>query len=445
MAEGVREGAVSILTRVEQSREHAEDLLNLYLGVKEELEERDRRLLTELTYGTLRMRGVCDGILKSYLHNWRALSPVVKNILRLAVYQIIYTHRIPPFAIVHEAVEQAKRVSPGHAKLVNAILRKILLKKREELLPESELTTPQSIARVYSHPLWLVSRWLKEWGIEETIKLCEANNDIPPRTLRVNTLKSSREEAKDTLSREGISVKETSYSPDGLFVLDRGFRWGASKAFREGWVVYQDEASQLISYLVSPLPGEEILDLCAGRGGKTFHLAALMKNEGKILSVDVEEDKLVKLMNSAALFGASIIEVKRYDATEVPPYEFKERFHRVLIDAPCSGTGTLRRAPEIKWRLRPGDVEKMAQKQKRILDFAALCVRKGGRVVYCTCSIMAEENERVVEAFLREREDFESVSPSGMLSHLIDGRGFFHTFPHRHGMDGFFAAVMVKK
>lgn len=437
--------AVFILTEVEQSGAHAEVLLDRLLETHSILDEREKRLLTELTYGTLRMKGLCDFVLKSHLQQWQKLEMAVKNILRLSVYQILYTDRIPPFAIVNEAVNLTKSWAPKRAGLVNAVLRRILAKKRDELLPAPASRSIRLVSALYSHPVWLMSHWIKRWGREETINLCLANNRLPPVCLRINTLKITKEEAKENLLREGFAVSEARLSPDGLIISGPSGQLRKSPIFREGGALYQDEASQLISYLVSPAPGETVLDLCAGAGGKTFHLAALMKNQGRILALDMDEEKLHRLSREAPKFGVSIVETKPLDLIDSPPEDLREHFDRVLVDAPCSGTGTLRRAPEIKWRLRPEDLSNFRRIQLKILDFAAHCIRKGGTLTYSTCSVMEEENERVVFAFLERHRHFRLLPPSSALPEkVIDERGFLRTYPHRHGTDGFFGAVMVK-
>ncbi|HOJ51047.1 MAG TPA: 16S rRNA (cytosine(967)-C(5))-methyltransferase RsmB [Syntrophales bacterium] len=444
MASSVRAVATSILSEVEKQGAFAEELLDFQLKAGVIQDERDRRLLTELTYGTLRMRGTCDYILKHHLRGWSGLPVTTQNILRLAVYQLLFTDRIPPYAVVNEAVDLTKKLAPAQAKLVNAVLRKILSRRREDWLPEETTYNLTFISARYSHPPWLVNRWVKRWGWDEALKLCKANNSTPPVTLRVNTLKATREEAKARLLREGFSVSATPLSPDGLIVAGPTGRLRESQAFEEGWVLYQDEASQLVSYLVSPAPGEELLDLCAGQGGKTFHLAALMKNEGKILATDNQAEKLNRLLKEAAKFGVSIVEVKPIDTTGPPSGDLRDRFDRILVDAPCSGTGTLRRAPEIKWRLQAKDLAHFARIQGRMLNFAARCVKKGGFIIYSTCSLMAEENEEVIASFLKQNDNFHFVPPSDALVKVVGQDGLFRTFPHLHGTDGFFGAKMVK-
>ncbi|MCX7981828.1 MAG: 16S rRNA (cytosine(967)-C(5))-methyltransferase RsmB [Syntrophales bacterium] len=445
MKTSAREIALSIITQVEESGAYAEYLIDRCLKENSSMDDRDRRLVTEITYGTLRMKGLCDFILKKHVRNWGQLDVVAKNILRLSIYQFLFTDRIPPFAIVSEAVNLAKTKAPEKTGLINAVLRKILAKQRQELLPPADTHDLSLISALYSHPLWLIKRWINCWGWEDALKLCAAQNALPPITLRVNTLKITRDEAKAYLTKEGFSVSLTPFSPDGLIILSPSGQLRNARAFQEGLVLYQDEASQLISYLVSPTAGERILDLCAGTGGKTFHLAALMKNNGKILAIDRDEAKLQQLVKEALKFGISMVEVKSLDATHHPPQTLIGSFDRVLVDAPCSGTGILRRAPEIKWRLKDRDLLHLAQTQSRLLEFAAQCLRKGGVLVYSTCSLMEEENEKVVFSFLERHADFHLSFPQEpVATKFVDSKGIFKTLPHRDGTDGFFGVVMIK-
>jgi len=238
-------------------------------------------------------------------------------------------------------------------------------------------------------------------------------------------------------------VRETALSPVGIHLKGSGSRLRASQVITAGDAHYQDEASQLIAYLLAPQEGEMVLDLCAGRGGKTLHLAALMGNEGHIVAVDVDGKKLAELARASERAGVGIIEARCLSALSDPPREFQGRFDRVLVDSPCSATGTLRRAPEIKWRLRPQDLIRSATRQIQLLTYAGQCVKRGGVLVYSTCSLMAEENEEVLRIFFAQGE-FQRAALPPLLLPLASEDGFMVTLPHHQGMDGFFGALMVK-
>ena len=439
-----RELAVEILNRIDQKGAHAEPLLDAALSGTGIQNPQDRGLLTELVYGTLRMRGRLDWIVgRLYRGDDAALETPVRNILRTGLYQLLFTDRIPPFAAVNEAVGIAKKSCPAAAGLVNAILRNVLREKEHIAWPEMAKDPGRAIAVLHSHPRWLVERWLDRYGIDETIAACRANNGIPPLAVRVNGLKTSREKAVATLAAEGITAETTRYSQDGIILTTPAAGLRETAAFRGGLIRVQDEASQLVARLCAPKPGERVLDLCAGAGGKTLHLAALMKNRGKITAVDLHPDQLRLLTAEASRLGVTIVETHPGNATRTPD-AFSGAFDRVLLDAPCSGLGTLRRNPEIRWRIAPADLEKCAQIQRRLLWSAALCMKPGGRLVYTTCTVTPEENENVVTDFLASHPAFTCISPESIPLELIDANGFFRTFPHHHGTDGFFGALFTR-
>jgi 16S rRNA (cytosine967-C5)-methyltransferase len=439
-----RGAAVEILNRIDQQGAHAEPLLDALLSGTEILNPHDRGLLTELVYGTLRMRGRLDWIIaQHYRGDFSKLEIPVRNILRTGIYQLFFTDRIPAFAAVNEAVGIAKKSCPAASGLVNAILRNVLREKDHIAWPEMAKDPGRAIAVLHSHPRWLVEHWLDRYGIDETIAICRANNAIPPLAVRVNGLKTSREKAVTALAADGITAETTRFSPDGIILTTSAAGLRETAAFRDGLIRVQDEASQFVARLCAPQPGERVLDLCAGAGGKTLHLAALMKNQGKISAVDLDPDKVRLLAAEAGRLGVTIVETHPGNATRTPE-EFRGAFDRVLLDAPCSGLGTLRRNPEIRWRIAPADLEKCAQIQRRLLRSAALCVKPGGRLVYITCAVTPEENENVVADFLAVHPAFTRISPEGIPPELIDADRFFRTFPHRHGTDGFFGALLIR-
>jgi len=447
MKNSPRRLAVEILNRIDEAAAYAEPLLDAALSGTALANPHDRGLLTELVYGTLRMRGRLDWIIgQLYRGDAAALETGVRNILRTGLYQLWYTDRIPPFAAVNEAVGIARKTCPAASGLVNALLRTALRKKDAIAWPDMAKDPGKAISVIHSHPRWLVERWLDEFGIDETIAICRANNAVPPLALRVNSLKASREQAVAALAQEGLTVEPTAFSPDGLLLASPAASLRETASWRKGLIRIQDEASQLIALLLSPEPGESLLDLCAGTGGKTLHLAALMENRGRVTAVDLHPDKLRQLQEEAGRLGMTIVEAYAADSA-APPETFGGIFDRVLLDAPCSGLGTLRRNPEIRWRLAPADIEKCSQIQRRLLRSAADCVRPGGRLVYSVCTVTPEENEIVIEDLLKDRPDFaliRSTATQGIPSALIDDAGLFRTFPHRHGTDGFFGALLIR-
>jgi len=436
--------AVEILNRIDTEGAHAEPLLDAALSGNTLVSTPDRALLTELVYGPLRTQARLDWIIGHlYRGDPAALETAVRNILRTGLYQLWFTDRIPPFAAVNEAVSIARDVAPAASGLVNAMLRNALRKREDIVWPSLEEAPEKAIAVLYSHPLWLVRRLLSQFSVDETIRICRTDNAIPPLALRVNTLKASRRQAIAALAKAAMTAKAAPFSAEAIILTSPATDLRKAPVYKEGWIRIQDEASQLIAHLVAPRPGEKILDLCAGAGGKTLHLAALMKNRGKIIAIDRSSERLKRLRDEAKRLGVSIVETKTADATK-PSESYCKSFDKVLLDAPCSGLGTLRRNPEIRWRLAPTDLNKCMQNQKLLLKKAAQCVRPGGRLVYSVCTVTPEENEFVIDDFLRNHPDFQLVPAENLPRTLIDTHGYFRTSPHIQGMDGFFAALLIR-
>jgi 16S rRNA (cytosine967-C5)-methyltransferase len=442
-----RQIAIEILNRVEERGAFAEPLLDAFLSRRHLTNIHDRKLLTEIVYGTLRMKSHLDWIIcHLYRGDFAHMETGLKNILRTAMYQIRFTDRIPDFAIVDEAVEISKKDYPAGSGLVNAILRNALRKKNAITFPDAGRDPVGHISAYYSHPRWLVERWIDTRGIDETIALCSANNRVPSYVLRVNRLKVAREEITNQLVHQGFHVKDTVYSQDGLIISHPAVSLRETPYYSSGFFQVQDEASQLISCIVDPKPGEAILDICAGTGGKTLHLSEIMENRGQVVALEINKNKVKALQENAAKHGINIVETKVGDATEDMGKEFHEAFDRVLLDAPCSGLGTLRRNPEIKWRIREESPREFAVLQKKLLYRAVTYVKNGGVIIYSTCTVTHEENEEIIDDFLiRHRHFSRTLPPHTIHPSVIDNRGCFRSYPHHHDMDGFFGAVLVKK
>ena len=447
MKESARSLAVDILLRIDQAGLFAEPLLDEALSQGGLTDIHDRRLLTEIVYGTLRMRGRIDWVIARFYKGEPAtMDGAVRNILRTALYQLFFTDRIPAFAIVDEAVKIVKALHPTASGLVNAILRNVIRMEKEIPWPDFEKDPAGHIAVVHSHPLWLVKQWIALFGIGETLDLCKANNAIPPLALRVNRLRATREAVMQNLQQGGFAVRKTEYSPDGLTLTHSAMPVRETSSHKEGQVQVQDEASQLAACLLDPKAGEKILDACAGVGVKATHLAEIMQNQGTIAAIDLSRQKMKALRENAKRLGISIIEPLVRDLREDLGETFRGVFDGILLDVPCSGLGTLRRNPEIKWRIMAEDLHRHAGLQKRLLAGAAGCLKQGGRLVYSTCSMMPGENEAVVADFLSRRKDFRCIHPPSLIPpSMVTSEGFFKTRPDRHGTDGFFGAVLMKK
>jgi 16S rRNA (cytosine967-C5)-methyltransferase len=324
-------------------------------------------------------------------------------------------------------------------------LRNYLRQGDKISFPSWKKQPAEHIATFYSHPLWLVKTWLNVFGKEETLALCKANNEMPPLTIRINKIKTSSEELEQKLKAEGFSYETTKFSPDGIVLTDSAGPIQKTDLFREGLLRIQDEGAQLVSYLVNPKNNENILDVCAGTGGKTTHLSAIMKSNGHILAIDRHAAKLAELRKETDRLGINNIQTQQADLGIMLLIELAEKFDQVLVDAPCSGTGTLRRNPEIKWRIQATDLKGYAATQKTILQNAAGAVKKGGRLIYCTCSLLPAENEDVIRQFLVNNPQFAICPiPETIKITLIDKSGSFRTYPHLHNMDGFFGAILQR-
>lgn len=438
--------ATHILLHLEKKAAHPDRLIRALLERHGRLDERDRALLTELVYGVLRWQGRLDWHIDALSRvSPRKIDPGVRIILRMALYQIFFLDRIPPHAAVNEAVKMARSGHPAHvAGFVNGLLREALRRQEAESweFPPVAEQPAARLAVVLSHPRWLVERLLKNLGFEETQALLEANNTVAPLVLRVNSLKATADAVMSELQGLGVKAGPSPYLSSAVRIS--GLRQDVSRLllFEEGRVQVQDEASQIISLLLAPESGERVLDLCAGFGGKSSHLGILMGNRGTIVSVDQSAWKLEELGQNAERQGVSIIRTVAADALELKPAEWG-LFDRVLLDAPCTGFGTLRRNPDIKWRRHLKDPYRFSQLQGALLRHAAEFVRPGGALVYATCTVLPDENEEVIRAFLADHPEWEASPVVDVLPEscraMVDG-AFFRSWPHRHGVDGFFGA-----
>jgi 16S rRNA (cytosine967-C5)-methyltransferase len=442
--------AYAILRAVNRGRA---DLPTAVAAARARLDDpRDRALAAGIAAGTLRWLGALDAVIGAYARGGVArLDQEVLEILRMGAYQLLHLERVPPSAVVHDAVELARaRGKRSAAGLVNAVLRRIDRERdRLPLPPRPQEPGDRDAALDYlsitlSHPRWLVERWLSRVGFDAAEAWLRFDNEPAPVTLRVNTLRIDRDGLATRLRSLGIDSEPTRYAPEGLRVT-RGHLLDTPLA-GEGLFVVQDESSQLVGAYVGASPGERALDACAAPGGKTLVLAAGVGAEGRVVAADLRPRRVALLARTLRQAGASPVHVVRADAER--PLPFAAAFDAVLLDAPCSGLGTIRRDPEIRWRRRADDLPALAQSQRRMLDQAAVVVRPGGRLVYATCSSEPEENEEVVASFLRDWPDYRAVPPAetglrgAAAAEVFDAAGHLRTWPFRHGLEAFFAAML---
>lgn len=415
-------------------------------------DERDRALAVQLVQGVMRWRATLDWIIARKLRfPFSELEPRVLDILRLAVFQITRMDRIPQSAAVNEAVKQARACARPHvAAFVNGLLRAVCREGEPPPFPDRKRDLRRHLAVVHAYPEWLVDRWLKEWGMPAAEELMAAGNRLPDLTIRVNRMRIGRSALIRALAEEGVAAERTAYAPEGLVI--RGVKGGVErlKAFREGCFQVQGEGAQVFSHLLGPQPGERVLDLCAGLGGKSTHLAELIEGRGLVVAVDLQPRRLRGLREAARRLGlGGCIHCAAADALHGAANAFRGGFDRILVDAPCSGLGVLSGHPDIKWRRRPEDIARLAGLQLGILEGAARMLKENGALFYGTCTLTREENEGVVEAFLAAHPDMAQedlrVQAPPWARPLIDARGFLQILPHVHGLDGFFGALLRRK
>lgn len=437
-----RQRAYDILLRVETERAYAAPLIAA--PGDSELSREDRALAQEIVLGVLRLRLSLDYFIERYCERpVERLDVPVRIALRIGLYQLRNLARIPKSAAVNESVKLVKRTGTASAAgLVNAVLRKAA--RHPDDKPGDRIADPLERASVeLSHPRWMLDRWHAAFGEEETRQLALANNTPPATAFRVNTPSVSADEVLSDLNTKGVAVRASQLVPGG-FVVDGGSARLVNEAAREGLIYIQDEASQLVSILLEPRRGHRVLDLCAAPGSKSSHIAALAEDQAWIIAIDLHAHRLRVLLATCKRLGITSIDSIAVDATQPLPFiESAQTFDRVLLDAPCSGTGTLRSNPEIKWRLEVEDLTRLAELQSSLLDRAAAAVAQAGRLVYSTCSIEREENEDVVGRFLAGNAAFKVVRPNARVD-LITTEGFVRTFPHKHDCDGFFVAVLER-
>jgi len=437
-----RRAAFDILRRVEEEGAYASVLLSAMPEGR--LSREDRALAQEITLGALRRRRTLDYFIEKYSRR-RAekIDPPVLIALRMGLYQIRHLTRIPHSAAVNESVNLVKHARKASAAgMVNAILRSAS-RGLEDRAGEGVADELEREAIEVSHPEWMLERWRSALGREEARALALADNEPPRVAFRVNTLRASADEALNALRAEGITAAPSDLI-EGAFIIERGGLSPGSRAVEEGLIYIQDEASQMVSRLLDPQRGERLLDLCAAPGSKSSHIAALSGDAGLITACDIHPHRLATLASTCRRLGASSVSAVALDASRGLPFlDSAPRFDRALIDAPCSGTGTLRRNPEIKWRLSARDIEQLAAIQIELLERGAQALAPGGRLVYSTCSVEREENEDVVARFMEGGAPFRIITPRAPEA-LITREGFVRTFPHRHNTDGFFAAVLEK-
>ncbi|AIE59604.1 16S rRNA (cytosine(967)-C(5))-methyltransferase RsmB [Bacillus methanolicus] len=439
----IREIALDLLETIEKNQSYSNLLLNSKIE-RNEIDQKDVGLLTELTYGTLQRQMTLDYFLKPFIK--KKPDRWVLHLLRLTLYQMVYLDKIPDRAAIYEAVEIAKkRGHKGIASMVNGVLRNI---QRQGLPPLENINDPiERLAIETSHPEWLVKRWTDQFGFEKTKKMCETNLTPPFQTARVNVTKISRDECLQLLENEGFRVEASSIIPEAIKCLKGNL--ATSNAFKNGLITIQDESSMLVAYALNIEENFTILDAAAAPGGKSTHIAEKLNQTGKVISLDLHEHKVKLIGRAAERLGLDNIELKVLDSRLAPEHFAAESFDRILLDAPCSGLGVMRRKPDLKYTKTEEDVYKLKQVQQDLLKSVAPLLKKGGILVYSTCTVDREENHEVVESFLKGNNLFEGDATlkdrmPEAVKPLVDDF-MLQILPQDFGSDGFYIACLRKK
>ncbi len=435
--------AFQVLLQVERADAYLNVALDAALKSAGALPRQEAALATELCYGVARRQLALDAAIAAHSSRpIKKLETAVLVALRLGAYQLLYLDRVPAHAAVSESVELVRKQGLVRATgFVNAILRK-LAAQLEVPLPNEPV---QRISVEASHPLWLVQRWATRFGLEEAQALCGADNEAPPVCLRVNRQRATREEVLDVLEKEGVRAKPSELSPVGVILEDAG-RLSALPSFQKGIYQVQDEAAQLVGLFAQPRPGMRVLDACAAPGGKACHLAELMEGQGEVYALDIHPRKLEKIQEEARRLGHEpMMRLRAADAGRPLPFE-KSSFDLILLDAPCTGLGTLRRHPELRYRRNESDVPRMAELQRSLAKNLLEYLRPGGTFVFAVCSTEPEEGPLQAEWLTSTGLLLAASTAAGVdWDKVKDRGGGMATFPHRHRTDGFFAARFQRK
>jgi len=438
----VRATAIKILNRFERSDSYIEKLLDK--AIKEgNFNDLDRALLTELVFGVIRWKAKLDYVLVGfYFGDYLKCLNVVKNAMRVALYQIMFLDRIPLYAAVNESVEYVKRIQGEKtANIVNAVLRNIARNIDNIRYPEKEEDIVYHLSVMYSYPRWIVKRWIEIFGEVDAEKMLFTSNRKPYVTVRINTFKTTTQKVTEELKKMNVPFFVSPYYPDSVVIRNPKFNILTSDLFKEGLVTIQDTSATLAALLANPQPGQLIYDLCAAPGGKSFVFAEKMQNTGKVIAIDKYPSKLRFIEEGAKRLGLTNIEAQSGDALTI---EFDTPADIVFLDVPCSGLGTISKNPDIKWKREREDIYKLAEIQKKILANATKNVKVGGAIVYSTCTTEPEENEQNIEWFLKNFPNFELDNAENYLPEKVCEKGFLKTLPFKHYIDGAFAARLIR-
>ena len=440
-----RELALKILFQVNEEGAYANLALDKALFSCKDLDPRDRGLITEIVYGSVKYRGKLDYVLNQFAKTKvKKMDHWTRNNLRMALYQIMFLDKVPDSAAVDESVKLAKKYGRSD-KFVNAVLRNYLRGKDTMQWPDKTKQPVEYLCVEYSFPQWMVERFVRQYGMADTEKLLQYYNQPAPLWIRTNTLKISREALKTQLEQEGLVVSESRYTPEGL-QIHSAVNLHQLKAFQQGLFTVQDESSMLVALAAEPDKDMRILDVCSAPGGKSTHMAQLMKNTGSIYACDIHKHRLELIEENCKRLGITNIKTVEQDGT-VLTRRWQEPFDVIVCDVPCSGLGVLGRRADARWSKESEDIAGLCGIQKRILEEAAQLVVPGGTLIYSTCTITPEENQDMVEQFLARHPEYEADNTitDCWLNMDKETNGYVQFLPFADDMDGFFIARMVRK
>ena len=442
---GSRELALQILYQVNEEGAYANLALDKALFPCTWLDPRDRGFITEIVYGSVKNRGKLDYVLNQFASTKvNKMDKWTRNLLRLSLYQILFLDKVPDSAAVNEAEKLAKHY--GHVdKFVNAVLRNILRGMDGIQWPDKAKDPVQYLMVQYSFPQWMVERFIRQYGLEDAERLCDWYNQPAAMWIRTNTLKTTRAELKQILEKEGLTVSESRHTPEGL-KIENAVNLHKLKSFQQGLFTVQDESSMLVALAAEPAPGQRVLDVCSAPGGKTTHMAQLMKNKGTIYACDIHKHRLDLIAENCKRLGISNVELVQQDGTKLTK-RWQEPFDVVLCDVPCSGLGVLGRRADARWAKESEDIAGLCKIQKKILEEAAQLVVPGGTLIYSTCTIAPEENQEMVKAFISEHPEYEldETLTDCWLDVDKEETGYVQFLPFIDDMDGFFIARMMRR
>lgn len=446
MIDRARETALKTLYKIDKNEGYSNIILNEELEKsKKNLSEKDIGLISEIVYGTITWRLTIDEIIKKYSKiKLKKLSIWILNILRMGIYQIIFLDKIPKSAAVNESVNLAKRYGhKGSANFVNAVLRKIDKNDYEDFL--NIVNDEDRISKVFSMPKWIIEELLKEMNMENVEQICKSSNLKPKINIRVNNLKTNKQKLKEELIKRNINLKDGKL--EDFIVVEKMKNIEDLDLFKQGYFTIQDEMAGLISIVLEPQKGQNILDCCSAPGGKTTYIAELIENEGNIEAWDIHEHRVRLVQENAKRLGVTCISTKVQDST-IYSEENKDKYDKILLDVPCLGLGVLKRKPDIKWTRNKEDIEEISKLQMQILDTCSKYLKKGGELVYSTCSILKSENEEIIENFVQKNYDFEIINLNENFKKYNEEKykksKYIKLFQNSEN-DGFFIAKLRRK